>query len=48
MLYFFNCESAKVVVSREELSEQDVVKILDIVMGETDLDASNIKIMKKH
>ncbi len=47
-LIFLTGESAKVVVSREELSEQDVVKILDIIMSETDLDASNIKIMKKH
>ena len=37
-------ESAKIVVSREELTEQDVVKILDIVMGETDLDASILKL----
>ena len=47
-LVFLTDESVKVVVSKEELSEQDVVKILDIVMGETNLDASNIKIMKKH
>lgn len=47
-LVFMTEESAKIVVSREELTEQDVVKILDIVMGETNLDASNIKIMKKN
>lgn len=47
-LVFLNDENVKVVVSREELSEQDVVKILDIVMSETDLDASNIEIMKKY
>ncbi len=48
VLIFLTEENAKVVVSRDELLEQDVVKILDIVMGETDLDASNIKIMKKN
>ena len=48
VLVFLTDENAKVVVSRDELSEQDVVKILDIVMGETDLDTSNIKIMKKN
>ena len=47
-LVFLNDENVKVVVSREELSEQDVVKILDIVMNETNLDASNIEIMKKY
>lgn len=47
-LVFLTDENVKIIVFREELSEQDVVKILDIVMGETDLDASNIKIMKKY
>ncbi len=48
VLIFLTDESAKVVVSTEELNEQDVVKILDVVMTETDLEASNIKIMKKN
>lgn len=48
VLVFLTDENAKIVVSKGELSEQDVVKILDIVMGETDLDTSNIKIMKKN
>lgn len=47
-LVFINDERAKIVVSKDELTEQDVVKILDIVMGETNLDASNIEIMKKN
>lgn len=46
-LVFLSDENVKIIVSIEELTEQDVVKILDIAMGETDLDASNIKIMKK-
>lgn len=48
VLAFLTDENIKIIVSRDELSEQDMVKILDIVMGETDLDASNIKIMKKN
>ena len=47
-LVFITEENAKIVVSKDELTEQDVVKILDIVMGETNLDSSNIKIMKKN
>ena len=48
VLVFITDESAKVVVLKDELTEQDVVKILDIVMGETDFDTSDIKIMKKN
>lgn len=48
VLVFLTDENAKVVVLKDELSEQDVVKILDIIMAETDLDTSNIKIMKKN
>ena len=44
---FLTETDAKVVVDVEELTQQDVVKILDIVINETDLDASNVKIMKK-
>lgn len=47
-LAFFTDKDIKIVVSKDELSEQDMVKILDLVMGETNLDASNIKIMNKH
>lgn len=47
-LIFLTDESAKVVVSIDELTEQDVVKILDAVISETNLDTSNIKIMKKN
>ena len=47
-LVFLTDDNLKIIVSIEELTEQDVVKILNIAMGETDLDASNIKIMKKY
>lgn len=47
-LAFFTDKDIKIVVSKDELSEQDMVKILNLVMGETNLDASNIKIMNKH
>ncbi|HHV26221.1 MAG TPA: SpoIIIAH-like family protein [Tissierellia bacterium] len=46
-LVFLKGDGAKIVVSSDELTEQDVVKILDIVKSETELDSSNIKIMKK-
>lgn len=48
VLVLLTDENAKIVVFKDELTEQDTVKILDIVMGETDLNASNIKIMKKN
>jgi len=47
-LVFLTDENLKIIVSVEELTEQDVVKILNIAMSETDLDSSNIKIMKKY
>ncbi|NLJ79201.1 MAG: SpoIIIAH-like family protein [Tissierellia bacterium] len=48
VLVFLTDESAKIIVLKDELTQQDTVKILDIVMGETDLEPSNIKIMKKN
>jgi len=48
VLVFLTKNDAKVIVDTDELTEQDVVKILDIVINETDLDASNVKIMKKN
>lgn len=47
-LVFLTDENLKIIVSVEELTEQDVVKILNIAMSETDLDSSNINIMKKY
>lgn len=44
---FLGEKDIKVVVDSEELSEQDMVKILDIVQSETEYDINNIKIMKK-
>ena len=46
-LVFLKEDSAKVVVSAKELTEQDVVKILEIIKSETNLDSDKIKIMKK-
>lgn len=46
-LVFITTEEIKIVVSKDELSEQDMVKILDIVKSETKFDTENIKIMKK-
>ncbi len=46
-LVFLTDEDIKVVVSTEDLNEQEVVKILDIVKSETSFDADAIKIMKK-
>ncbi|MBU5437549.1 SpoIIIAH-like family protein [Tissierella sp. MSJ-40] len=48
VLVFLTDKDVKVVVSSENLSEQDVVKILDIVKSETSIDANDIKIMKKN
>jgi stage III sporulation protein AH len=48
VLVFLTVDDAKVVVGKEELTEQDVVKILEIVLSETDLDASDVNIMKKN
>lgn len=46
-LVFLTEEDIKVVVSIEELKEQDMVKILEIIHSETNYDTNNIKIMKK-
>ena len=40
-------EDVKVIVSVEELTETEMVKILEIVRAETEFDMDNIKIMKK-
>lgn len=47
-LVFLSSEDIKIVVSTDELTEQEMVKILDIVTSETSIEADNIKIMKKH
>lgn len=46
-LVFLTDVDIKVVVSIDELTEQDMVKILDIVKSETTFSADNIKIIKK-
>lgn len=46
-LVFMTDNDIKVVVSVNELTEQDVVKILDIVKSETQFQGEAIKIMKK-
>lgn len=46
-LVFLGDNSARVVVSTNELTEQDVVKILEIIKSETDIETGNIKIMEK-
>ncbi len=46
-IVFLTNKDIKVVVSAPELSEQDMVKILEIVKSETDFDTHDIKIMKK-
>ncbi|MCQ4921626.1 SpoIIIAH-like family protein [Tissierella carlieri] len=46
-IVFLTDKDIKIVVSSAELTEQDMVKILDIVKSETDYDNNNIKIMKK-
>ena len=46
-LTFITDKDIKVVVDSPELTEQDMVKILDIVKSETTFDMNNIKIMKK-
>ncbi len=48
VLVFLKEEEARIVVSTDELTEQDVVKILEIVKSETELDTKQIKIMKKN
>lgn len=44
---FFNNDSTRIVIDKDELSEQDVMKVLEIVTSETELQAQDIKIMKK-
>lgn len=46
-LVFLSENSARVVVSTDELTEQDVIKIFEIITSETDIEAENIKIMEK-
>lgn len=48
VLVFLKDDSVRVVVSADVLSEQDVMKILEIVKNETKLEPSAIKIMKKY
>lgn len=47
VLVFLKEEEARIVVSTDELTEQDVVKILEIIRSETELDTNQIKVMKK-
>lgn len=44
---FLGDNSARVVVSVDELTEQDVVKIYEIIKSEANIETTNIKIMKK-
>jgi len=46
-LVFLQESSARIVVSVNDLTEQDVMKILEIVKSETNIDPADIKIMKK-
>lgn len=46
-LVFLTDKDIKVVVGVEELSEQDMMKILEIVKMETEYDTNDIKIIKK-
>lgn len=46
-LVFLTDTDIKAVISSNELTEQDMAKILDIIKSETDYDINNIKIMKK-
>ncbi|QIB26008.1 SpoIIIAH-like family protein [Caloranaerobacter azorensis] len=47
-LVFLKDNSVRVIVSADVLNEQDVIKILEIVKSETNLEPSAIKIMKKY
>lgn len=47
-LVFLKDDSVRVIVSADILSEQDVIKILEIVKSETKFEPSAIKIMKKY
>lgn len=44
---FYNNDSTRIVIDKEKLSEQDVMKVLEVVTTETDLQAQDIKIMQK-
>ncbi len=44
---FLNNDNARIVIDKPDLSEQDVMKSLEIVTSETELKVQNIKIMKK-
>lgn len=46
-LVFISEEEIKVVVSINNLNQQEMVKVLDIVKSETDMDIDKIKIMNK-
>ncbi|SHH30998.1 stage III sporulation protein AH [Caloranaerobacter azorensis DSM 13643] len=48
VLVFLKNDSVRVIVSADVLNEQDVIKILEIVKSETNLEPSAIKIMKKY
>lgn len=47
VVVFSTNENTSIVVDQEKLSEQDVMKILEIVTSETELQAQDIKIMNK-
>lgn len=47
VVVFSSNENTRIVVDKKELSEQDVMKILEIVTSETELLAQDIKIMNK-
>lgn len=44
---FYNNDSTRIVIDKEKLSEQDVMKVLEVVTSETELQAHDIKIMEK-
>lgn len=47
VVVFLNNENARIVIDKDDLSEQDVMKALEIVTSETEIKTQNIKIMKK-
>lgn len=47
VLVFLKEDSARVIVDVKQLNEQDVMKILEILKNETDIDTKNIKIMER-
>lgn len=47
VLVFLKEDSVRVIVDIKQLTEQDVMKILEIVRNETGIEATNIRIMKK-